>query len=81
MAKKWLDSIEKQKKKNQFEVCDRQTARVNNKKIINPLCAEVNKYNSNVCSRCGPGGTRVSFLLPSCRYLSILGILLYQYQY
>ena len=24
-AKKWLDSIEKQKKKNQFEVCDRQT--------------------------------------------------------
>jgi len=39
-AKKWLDSIEKQKKKNRFEVCpwqterrtDIQTDRVNDKK-------------------------------------------------
>jgi len=26
-SQKWLDSIEKQKKKKQFEVCDRQTDR------------------------------------------------------
>jgi len=31
MTKKWLDSIENQKRSN---VCDRQTDRVNDKKII-----------------------------------------------
>jgi len=47
-AKKWLDSTEKQKKKKQLEVCDKQTDRQSQLLtiMIPRLGMEINGYNT-----------------------------------